>query len=160
MTDTLTEYLVIEVEDGHDGLAYLCEAESWAAAVQMARDEGRLSTEEFRQGDTTVTKGMVRLCVEEIKSLIGVIVPDDTMRQMIADDRELRQQLTSAYRDASDEGSDSLDTFERDLVCEAFAIFLGSNEGWPLNMATEDESEFFLDLVRVAIKEGKLEDAS
>ncbi len=156
MESPLAEFLVIEVENGKDGLAHLCEAESWEAAVEDAKDEGCLDGP-FRQGDTTVTEGMVRLCVNEIKSLLGVIVPDQSMRDIIGSDRELRQQLTAHYRETPGDSLGGLDTFERDLLCEAFATFLGSNEGWPLNMASEEESEFFLDLVRIAVKDNKIQ---
>jgi hypothetical protein len=156
----LPEFLVIENENGHDGLAHLCEAETWEAAIQNARDEGRLDTPDFRQGSTVVQDGMVRLCTNEIKNLINIIVSDQTMREIIASDRELRQQLLAFYSDVPADTTGGLDTFERDYLCEAFASFIGSNEGWPVNMATEEETDFFLELVGIAVKDGKLETVS
>lgn len=151
-------FLVIEVdEENRDGCAHMCDAPNWEAAVEDAKLQGHMEGPNFRSGDVTVTEGMVQLCVNEVKDLLGVIVPTDTMRTLIVGDNDLRQQLTAFYREADPANGGGLDTYERDMVCEAFAQFVGSNEGWPLNMATEAESEFFLDLVRVAVKEGQLQ---
>lgn len=166
MESPVPEFLVIAVDDdGSDGLTYLCEAENFERAVALAVTEGGLDTGAFgiqgayREGPLDITDWMVRACRNEIADkLDGLTVSDEDMRSIIAGDVELRRCLLTSYS-KGDKGGDhtrGLDTYDREYLLEAFATFIGSNEGWPMAMADEEEHVFFLDLVKEATQSGKL----
>lgn len=160
MESPVAEFLVIEVEaDGDDGLTHLSLADTWEAAVEEAKTEGRLEGPTFRPGPLIVTDWMVRACRNEIADkLDGLTVSNEDMRAIIAGDVELRRCLLTSYSEG-DSGGDhthGLDTYDREYLLEAFATFIGSNEGWPIMMADEEERDFFLTLVKEAAQSGKL----